>query len=144
MHRQSLGSPSLKLQHGGIILLKDDTSSSTSPSNEALSPGGGRAVEEEKLKKLKPKPKTTTTEIYIHFIPMLTLLCLLVLYLSSHNPSQIDLAEFNGHKNLAIPGDSIEDIQKSHQIVEMKQGEGGTLAVSWKNRRFLRRKMADF
>ncbi|XP_073313307.1 uncharacterized protein [Primulina huaijiensis] len=137
MQRQSLGSPSSKLHHGGIILLKDDTSSSTSPTNDALSGGGGLVVveeEEEKVKKLKMKP----AEIYIHFIPMLTLLCLLVLYLSSHKPSQIDLAEFAVYKHLSDSGDSSEDIQKFHQTVDIKQG-----AVSWKNRRSLRLKMAD-
>ncbi|XP_073313308.1 uncharacterized protein [Primulina huaijiensis] len=134
MQRQSLGSPSSKLHHGGIILLKDDTSSSTSPTNDALSGGGGLVVveeEEEKVKKLKMKP----AEIYIHFIPMLTLLCLLVLYLSSHKPSQI---EFAVYKHLSDSGDSSEDIQKFHQTVDIKQG-----AVSWKNRRSLRLKMAD-
>ncbi|KZV18200.1 hypothetical protein F511_20149 [Dorcoceras hygrometricum] len=142
MQRQSLGSPLSKLHHGGIIVLKDDSSSSTSSVNEFLSSGVEEEEVEEKAKKLKPKHKTAPAEIYVHLIPMLTLLCLLVLYLSSHNPSQIgsDLAEFNGYKDSSDSGGS-SDIQKLHQIGGSKRG--GSPAVSWKNRRFLRHKMAD-
>ncbi|CAN8316422.1 unnamed protein product [Cochlearia groenlandica] len=47
-----------------------------------------------------PFATTTTTrqkqEKLVHFIPVLTLVCFIILYLSSHSPSQSDLAQFNG------------------------------------------------
>ncbi|XP_072987237.1 uncharacterized protein [Typha latifolia] len=78
MQRQSIGSPSSKPQinSGG---------------------GGGGAAEEKEIKEEKPTGSSSRrTERSIHLIPLLTLLCFLLLYLFSHEPSPDDLASFGG------------------------------------------------
>ncbi|KAL1556358.1 hypothetical protein AAHA92_11994 [Salvia divinorum] len=75
MQRQSLGSPSSKL-------VKDESQSSSISSSSSPTAVYGEECE---LKKLNPK--TAAPHSFIHLIPLLTLLCFLILYLSSHNPS---------------------------------------------------------
>lgn len=99
MHRQSLGSPAAKLHANGVIIVKE---SSSSPSTSPLSPSLLPSELQKKLPnndedEMSPKKSHKTTssrhhEKLIHLIPILTLLCILVLYLFSHNPSQ------NGNK----------------------------------------------
>ncbi|KAG6405393.1 hypothetical protein SASPL_132982 [Salvia splendens] len=129
MQRQSLGSsPSSKL-------LKDESQSSS------ISPQTAVYGEECELKKLNPK--TAAPHSYIHLIPLLTLLCFLILYLSSHNPS---LNEFNGVKTISDPAENISELLR---ILEIQKGD--TLAVrSLKNlkqeakQRRLHRKIPHF
>ncbi|WOK98679.1 hypothetical protein Cni_G07391 [Canna indica] len=74
MQRQSLGSPS---------------------SRSHLSAAGGRVIpagSEEEAKAEKPIRCGSRVARSIHLIPVLTLLCLLVLYLLSHNPTPEDMA----------------------------------------------------
>ncbi|KAG6396918.1 hypothetical protein SASPL_143077 [Salvia splendens] len=105
MQRQSLGSPSSKL-------VKDESQSPSSFLGEECQQ---QEEEEEQLKKLKPK--TPMPQSYIHLIPLLTLLCFLILYLSSHNPSLNDLADFN-----AI-SDPAENISELEGIMEIDKGD---------------------
>ncbi|KAL1568882.1 hypothetical protein AAHA92_00433 [Salvia divinorum] len=104
MQRQSLGSPSSK----------DESQSSAS------TVGGEECQqqEEDELKKLKLK--TSMPQSYIHLIPLLTLLCFLILYLSSHNPSLNDLADFNSFKAVSYPA---ENISESQGILEIEKGD---------------------
>ncbi|XP_057775592.1 uncharacterized protein LOC130994567 [Salvia miltiorrhiza] len=140
MQRQSLGSPSSKL-------VKDEQLQSQSASSSASSSVGcgEECRQEEELKKLKPK--SAMPHSYIHLIPLLTLLCFLILYLSSHNPSLNDLAEFNGVKPFSDTAEN--NISELQRILEI--GKGDILAVrSLKNlkqeakHRRLHRKIAHF
>ncbi|XP_057483063.1 uncharacterized protein LOC130769817 [Actinidia eriantha] len=53
--------------------------------------------------KSPPKPKKL-----IHLIPILSIPCFLVFNLSSHDPSQTDLAQFGGVHRLSMPIGSTE------------------------------------
>ncbi|KAL2518326.1 hypothetical protein Adt_14573 [Abeliophyllum distichum] len=147
MHRQSLGSPASKLH------LKDESLGSETHKLNA-NDICGQEEEKEENKTLKLKPKISKSpEKYIHFIPILTLFCFLILYLSSHNPSPNDLAQFNGFKHFPKPIDSEDGIEELERILKVKNGE--ILAIrSLKNleektanenrKTRLHRKMADF
>ncbi|KAI5656330.1 hypothetical protein M9H77_25123 [Catharanthus roseus] len=126
MQRQSLGSPSSKLHTNGVILIKDDAHISSSSTIELLSPKpfpnreNDDDRDEDKLQKKKlQKPTPPPPEKFIHLIPILTLFCILILYLSSHNPSQSELA---GFKHLSEPIDST-NIEKIPRVVEIGKGE---------------------
>ncbi|XP_047973561.1 uncharacterized protein LOC125216007 [Salvia hispanica] len=108
MQRQSLGSPSSKL-------VKDESQSSSSSLGEECQQ---QQEEEEQLKKLKPK--TPMPQAYIHLIPLLTLLCFLILYLSSHNPSLNDLADFNSFNAISDPTESISELEG---MMEIEKGD---------------------
>ncbi|XP_042019860.1 uncharacterized protein LOC121767608 isoform X1 [Salvia splendens] len=134
MQRQSLGSPSSKL-------VKDESQSSSSSSlGEECQQQ--QQQQQEQLKKLNPK--TPMPQSYIHLIPLLTLLCFLILYLSSHNPSlngtllpssfnhhpiffsfsnflfASDLADFNSFNAISDPAESISELQG---IMEIEKGD---------------------
>nr|XP_043612941.1 uncharacterized protein LOC122584923 [Erigeron canadensis] len=92
MHRQSLGSPASKLHiHNaiftGTVAISDDISPSSSSSSSA-------SVTEERKSLHKPLSysSSSSTNKLIHLIPLLTFLCFLILYLSSHDPSRTDFA----------------------------------------------------
>ncbi|CAK9173429.1 unnamed protein product [Ilex paraguariensis] len=116
MHRQSLGSPTSKLHiHGAKEVKftaeeaerKDHASSALIDSND----------DEDDHKLQKNSHKSPEAERYIHLIPILTVLCFVILYLSSHDPSQRDLAQFNGFKRLSEPIDSrLLEVQSSHVL----------------------------
>ncbi|PKA53254.1 hypothetical protein AXF42_Ash009984 [Apostasia shenzhenica] len=99
MQRQSLGSPNSKLQihdaaGGGDGLEKED--------NRFVSPAAESAAGEEDMKAekkliMRSRPKTDRS---IHLIPVLTLVCFLILYLCSHDPSPNDLASAVGFSAL--------------------------------------------
>ncbi|KAK6146461.1 hypothetical protein DH2020_020330 [Rehmannia glutinosa] len=131
MQRQSLGSPSSKLVKDELLIISETqkqfpSQSSSSSSSSALTGllyGEECKEKEEELKKLmRPKPKTAMPETYIHLIPMLTLLCFLILYLSSHDPSQNDLAQFNVPKTFSDPAED-NNISELQRIVEIKKGD---------------------
>ncbi|XP_011070315.1 uncharacterized protein LOC105156002 [Sesamum indicum] len=125
MQRQSLGSPSSKLVQDERQTQKQfpSSSSSSSSSSSHLSTINGEdycKVEEEELKKMmRLKPPHT----YIHIIPMLTLLCFLILYLSSHDPSPNDLAEFNTLKTFPNRAESEDNISELKGIMEIRKGD---------------------
>ncbi|CAN4128122.1 unnamed protein product [Withania somnifera] len=118
MHRQSLGSPGSKLHlaHGVVIVGGRDSSSSAvvvtaaesqkitmkdQASSSSLS--NNYDEEDEQVRKsIKALNKSLSrAEKYIHLIPVLTLLCFFVLYHFSHNPSDKDLAQFQGFEGFA-------------------------------------------
>ncbi|ESW30260.1 hypothetical protein PHAVU_002G138000 [Phaseolus vulgaris] len=74
MQRQSLGSPSPKV-----------------PKLEALLSDEDDAPKPNRLSSPPPSPHK-----FVHFIPVLTLLCFFILYLFSHAPSPSDLNHFSG------------------------------------------------
>ncbi|EEF33856.1 uncharacterized protein LOC8258770 [Ricinus communis] len=131
MQRQSLGSPVSKLHSHGVALVpKDDSTLLSLPDNhpkrskdETDSTDGNN---NERRKSTKPPPSrrfssssisalsSSKPEKLVHFIPLLTLLCFLVLYLVSHTPSQSDLAQFNGFKQSSkhIDENEIGDVDR--------------------------------
>ncbi|KAL0721037.1 hypothetical protein Bca4012_035636 [Brassica carinata] len=107
MQRLSIDSSVSKLHsYGGR---KDDTydldelkrkeSLSSPPSSSSSSAAD---YDDHELKDLKPRRLSLQSSTHqngeklVHFIPVLTLICFIILYLSSHVPSQSDLAQFNG------------------------------------------------
>ncbi|OMO77361.1 hypothetical protein CCACVL1_15053 [Corchorus capsularis] len=125
MQRQSLGSPSSKLHiHGGEessvsedqkrrIIIDDDDRKDTKPRRLSFSPSSSPTSS------LTSPPKP---EKLIHLIPVLTLLCFLILYLSSHSPSQSDLAQFNGFKHPSEHIDSSE-ISDASRLLEFRRSD---------------------
>ncbi|XP_021290115.1 uncharacterized protein LOC110421010 [Herrania umbratica] len=126
MQRQSLGSPSSKLHiHGGeessqaedpkrrVIIDDDDDRKDSKPRRLSFSPTSSPSSS------LTSPPKP---EKFIHLIPVLTLLCFLILYLSSHSPSQSDLAHFNGFKHSSKHLGSLE-ISDVGRFIELRRGD---------------------
>ncbi|KAF7126265.1 hypothetical protein RHSIM_Rhsim11G0019700 [Rhododendron simsii] len=125
MQRQSLGSPNSKLHstNGGTLMgakeinlvTGDDQRRKDQPSSPAAA-DGDHDKSQKPHKSPPPKP-----EKFVHVIPILTVVCFLILYLSSHDPSQKDLAQFSGFKRLSKSIDSTEvedsggflDVEKS-------------------------------
>lgn len=87
MHRQSLGSPNSKLHtHNGSensSKKQEELTIQDKNRKEQASPPVAVADDERKSQKAQKSP-----EKLIHFIPMLIVLCFLILYLSSHDPSK--------------------------------------------------------
>ncbi|GJW61015.1 hypothetical protein Tco_0110350 [Tanacetum coccineum] len=121
MHRQSLGSPASKntiLFTGAIT----DTINS-----EKLASCSTTDEEQHKLQKPYQQHKLTisfSSTSLIHLIPILTFLCFLILYLSSHDPSKTELAQFNGFtafasKNIVID-DIIDDNVDKNGVLEIR------------------------
>ncbi|KAF8108939.1 hypothetical protein N665_0104s0249 [Sinapis alba] len=89
-------------------------------------------------------------EKLVHVIPVLTLICFIILYLSSHVPSQSDLAQFNGFMRTSKRLESDEDSEISGLMISadalairssirnLKESE------SLPRRRTSHRKTADF
>ncbi|KAF7809473.1 Cysteine-rich venom protein like [Senna tora] len=121
MHRQSLGSPASKLHiHGGAN--DDDTHEPKRHINFEDDDDNNniKALKTHRLS-LSPSP---TTQKFIHLIPIFTLLCFLVLYVFSHNPSQSDLAQFNGFKKRYSPHfDSAAEMNGIQQYMEAEKGD---------------------
>ncbi|XWS49526.1 hypothetical protein CRYUN_Cryun12cG0010600 [Craigia yunnanensis] len=125
MQRQSLGSPSSKLHiHGGEessvsedqkrrVIIDDDERKDTKPRRLAFSPSSSPTSS------LTSPPKH---EKLIHLIPVLTLLCFLILYLTSHSPTQSDLAHFNGFKHPSKHLDSSE-VSDVGRFTEFRRGD---------------------
>ncbi|GLU05378.1 hypothetical protein SLE2022_224800 [Rubroshorea leprosula] len=128
MQRQSLGSPVSKLHsHGG-----DDTIVAEDPRRRVAEDdddGGGerKATKPRRLSfspsSSPPSPSASRPEKFIHLIPVLTLLCFLILYLSSHAPSQSDLAHFAQFKRSSKQLDSSDEIGDASEFVELRKGD---------------------
>ncbi|GAB2273209.1 hypothetical protein Dimus_008011 [Dionaea muscipula] len=110
MQRQSLGSPGSKLHiHGGstdkasISKVTDDHSRRDSSSSSP--PIIVTAADADEIKIDKPlRGSHSRPEKFIHLIPILTLLCFLILYLCSHEPSDDKvLDQFGGSKQTLKP-----------------------------------------
>ncbi|XVE65325.1 hypothetical protein DITRI_Ditri07aG0172000 [Diplodiscus trichospermus] len=126
MQRQSLGSPSSKVHiHGGeessvaedqkrrVIIDDDERKDYTKPRRLSFSPSSSPT---------SPLPPPFKPEKLIHLIPVLTLFCFLILYLTSHSPSQSDLAHFNGFKHPSKHLDSSE-INDVGRFIESRKGD---------------------
>ncbi|GFS29953.1 hypothetical protein Acr_00g0009300 [Actinidia rufa] len=99
MQRQSLGSPGSKLHiHGELGANEEKLTGKDQKRKDQASSLAADTDKSQKPHKSPPKP-----EKFIHLIPILTVLCFLVLYLSSHDPSQTDLAQFVGFHQLSKP-----------------------------------------
>ncbi|WOL05587.1 hypothetical protein Cni_G14316 [Canna indica] len=83
MQRQSLGSPTSKIQLSAAAGGGGATSRAARP-------------DEEEIKAEKQIRCTPKVEKSIHLVPLLTLLCLLILFLISHDPSSEDMEVFGG------------------------------------------------
>ncbi|CAK9138266.1 unnamed protein product [Ilex paraguariensis] len=117
MHRQSLGSPASKLHINGV---KEDSLSTDEQKRKDQASSSLIDDDEEELKSQKKPHKSP--ERYIHFIPILTVLCFLILYLSSHDPSQRDLAQFSGFKRLSEPID-LREIDEFGKFSEVQRSD---------------------
>ncbi|CAH8264818.1 unnamed protein product [Arabidopsis lyrata] len=165
MQRLSLDSSASKLySYGGR---KDDTydiddlkPASSSPSSSS----SAADYDDHELKDYKPRrfsslqsPFATTNkkqEKLVHFIPILTLICFIILYLTSHVPSQSDLAQFNGFmrpskhlesdENGEISGFIRADTLAIRSSVRNLQETESFAAKSLPRRRTSHRKTADF
>lgn len=130
MHRQSLGSPASKLHSHGVLssiagtgVIKDDINNGFTSEDlqhhrkdKIASCSAGTAVDKHKSQKpYQQKSTLVSSSRLVHLIPLLTFLCFLVLYLSSHDPSRRDLAPFSGFtafssRMAAIDSTDIDDI----------------------------------
>ncbi|XP_056845954.1 uncharacterized protein LOC108806901 isoform X2 [Raphanus sativus] len=165
MQRLSIDSSVSKLHHsyGGR---KDDTydlddlkrkESSSLSSPPPLPPSSSVAdYDDHDLKDFKPRrlslQQSSTHqngEKFVHFIPVLTLICFIILYLSSHSPSQSDLAQFSGfmrHSKHIEDGEisrlmiSADALSIRSSVRKLKETESESLP----RRRTSHRKIADF
>ncbi|XP_031129074.1 uncharacterized protein LOC116030862 [Ipomoea triloba] len=115
MQRQSLGSPGSK--HLLVQAGRDDVTSATVTAADSAVSLPVNYAEDEERKSVKYLSKS---ENYVHLIPVLTILCFLILYLSSHNPSEKDLAQFSGSKAISKPIGNSDNFQKD---VDVKRGD---------------------
>ncbi|XP_044502099.1 uncharacterized protein LOC123223095 [Mangifera indica] len=128
MHRQSLGSPVSKLHiHGGELSKEDSRLTElVSSSSSSLSDDDQSKTTKPRRFSISPPPASLSSQFksenLVHVIPLLTLFCFLVLYLSSHSPSQSDLAQFNGFKrpSTRIDSSQMEDVNR---FVELRRGD---------------------
>ncbi|PWA42144.1 hypothetical protein CTI12_AA441860 [Artemisia annua] len=125
MHRQSLGSPASKLHINNTILFTgaittDTLNSEKSPSSSSSS----STIDDVQHKLQKPYQQKLTISFsptsLIHLIPILTFLCFLILYLSSHDPSRTDLAQFNGFTAFASKNIVIDDTVEKNDVLEIR------------------------
>ncbi|KAK9698985.1 hypothetical protein RND81_08G145600 [Saponaria officinalis] len=103
MQRQSLGSPSrerLVISSNEADDLKRRESSSPPSFTAAV-------ADDDEIKPEKPHRCYSSPEKFIHFIPLLLLFSFFLLYLSSHDPSPQDLAQFRRF-NHKLPEEIIE------------------------------------
>ncbi|XP_071700309.1 uncharacterized protein [Rutidosis leptorrhynchoides] len=108
MHRQSLGSPASKLHSHGVFfpgagIIKDDIDTEFISENNKLSVSSSsnntNDVERKSQKSVSVSVSSSTR--LVHLIPFLTFLCFVILYLSSHDPSTTELAQFSGYTTLS-------------------------------------------
>ncbi|XP_057510436.1 uncharacterized protein LOC130792865 [Actinidia eriantha] len=92
MQRQSLGSPGSKLHIRGELGTNEENLTGKDQKRKDQASSLDADADNDKLQ--KPHISPPKPEKCIHLIPILTVLCFLVLYLSSHDPSQTDLAQF--------------------------------------------------
>ncbi|KAL8107637.1 uncharacterized protein LOC141670513 [Apium graveolens] len=125
MHRQSLSSPNSKLHSPHKGLLTNPNYNNTDLTSDTSHVAAGDDIDELR-KSLKPQK---SMEKLIHIIPMLVIFCFLVLYLSSHDPSQKEVSSFNGFKrNLKPIGLEISsEIDEFGGLLEM--GKSDVLAI---------------
>ncbi|KAI4364762.1 hypothetical protein MLD38_020815 [Melastoma candidum] len=135
-------SPSLHLPHNRDIDLLDDEKAAKSPSKpRRFSTSSSSSL----LSPPSPSSPLPQHQRFVHAIPLLTLLCFLVLFLFSHDPSPSDLAQFKGFKrdsDIIGPGDGADGGRGGFRV-------GEVVGVSWRNlqesnKSRINRKFADF
>ncbi|XP_010518906.1 PREDICTED: uncharacterized protein LOC104798487 [Tarenaya hassleriana] len=118
MQRLSLDSSASKLHgYGGrkdeVYNVDDLKRKESSPSPSSSSSSAG--YDDHEFKDSRPRRLSLQSSLsashhkqekLVHFIPVLTLICFIILYLTSHTPSQSDLAHFNGFKPHLESGES--------------------------------------
>ncbi|CAH8300068.1 unnamed protein product [Eruca vesicaria subsp. sativa] len=107
MQRLSIDSSASKLHSYNLDDLKRKESLSFSPPPPSSSSSSSSAADydDHDLKDVKLRRLSSPyqkRENLVHFIPVLTLICFIILYLTSHAPSQSDLAQFNGFMRQSI------------------------------------------
>ncbi|KAF7829197.1 Cysteine-rich venom protein like [Senna tora] len=122
MHRQSLGSPSPKLDcHGGA---KEEAVTGEEPKRRDPVSSSFYDEDDDNARKSRrassPPPRT---EKLIHLLPILILFCFLVLYLCSHTPSASDMASFTGFKRSPKLFDSAAEMNDIRQYISVKRGD---------------------
>ncbi|CAM8896813.1 unnamed protein product [Rhodiola kirilowii] len=165
MQRQSLGSPSTKHHHhalGGSAATNGEKTSATVASHDSkrisvatsslVHNGGGDTEDEEKtklLKLLRTSPaasKQKSPEKLIHGIPVLTFVCFLILYLSSHDPSQLELDAFGGFKRPEV----LIDSKIGSGLIYSSKGDGDAVGnrslreIQRASKSRVHRKLGDF
>ncbi|KAL8112698.1 uncharacterized protein LOC141666255 [Apium graveolens] len=111
MHRQSLGSPNSKLHSNGDndnieLLTTDDFKIKQQLASQLV------AGDDEQFRKSQKPHKST--EKLVHIIPMLIIFCFLILYLTSHDPSQKgvnNLKDFNRNSKATEISREIDDMR---------------------------------
>ncbi|PSS11791.1 Cysteine-rich venom protein like [Actinidia chinensis var. chinensis] len=88
MQRQSLGSPGSKLHIHGELGANEENLTGKDQKRKDQASSLAADADEDNDKSQKPHKSSPKPEKFIHLIPILTVLCFLVLYLSSHDPSQ--------------------------------------------------------
>ncbi|XP_076915425.1 uncharacterized protein LOC143574771 [Bidens hawaiensis] len=117
MHRQSLSSPASK--HGvifsgdGVIATDIDNNFTSDDLRKDKLPSCSAVDEHRKRHVLVSSPTRL-----VHLIPVLTFVCFLILYLSSHDPSRTDLAQFSGFATISSKETVIDSIDMDNNIGE--------------------------
>ncbi|KAM7253755.1 hypothetical protein ACFE04_031437 [Oxalis oulophora] len=166
MQRQSLGSPNLKLisSHagggagaGGILstpnMITVEHRRDSLSSSSSLDDGDDKSLKPRRFSLFQPSTTAATKpENLIHLIPILTLVCFLVLYLSSHNPSQSDLAQFHGFTlpskhldsvEISVDGGGFAELERS-QILRIKSIRNLQESTNISPKSKFPRRVADF
>ncbi|KAK6947384.1 hypothetical protein RJ641_000857 [Dillenia turbinata] len=121
MQRQSLGSPVSKLHSNGGLIKEEKFSGSEEDCKKNVSANNKTSAVDEEEDKLHRSHHRA--DKFIHLIPLLTFLCFFLLYLCSHNPSQLDLAEFNGNKRMNSKDNTKREISERGRYVEIEKSE---------------------
>ncbi|KAL1829927.1 hypothetical protein ACET3Z_008339 [Daucus carota] len=127
MHRQSLGSPNSKLHTNGVLIAPNDIielATDDLKTKHQLSSQLVAGDDDEELRKSQ-KPQKSPEKL-IHIIPMLIIFCFLILYLTSHDPSQgvNNLKGFNRNSKPVEISSEIDDLRGVSAIEK-----SGVLAV---------------
>ncbi|KAI3977311.1 hypothetical protein MKX01_000224 [Papaver californicum] len=139
MQRQSLGgssSPSSKLhlceendeeekrKSQRLVVTDSDIDEDEDDEDEIKVVVRKKKISEKSVNHHHHRSSFTQTEKSIHLIPLLTIFCILILYLVSYDPSQKDLVNIDGFKKTTSKQSDSEEID----ISDFKRG-GDVLAI---------------
>ncbi|CAN7019474.1 unnamed protein product [Brassica oleracea var. botrytis] len=154
MQRLSIDASASKLQSYDINdSNRKESLSSPPPSSSSSAPDyDDHDLKDVKLRRLSSlQSPHQKRENLVHFIPVLTLICFVILYLSSHAPSQSDLAQFNGFMRSSKRLESDEDGEISGLMIGTDASSAIRSSIrklreteSLPRRRTSHRKTADF
>ncbi|KAK1375000.1 hypothetical protein POM88_031193 [Heracleum sosnowskyi] len=132
MHRQSLGSPNSKLHSNGVLIAANDSIELLTTDDFNLKQQLASQLvtgDDEQLRKSQKPHKSP--EKLIHIIPILIVFCFLILYLTSHDPSQ------KGVDNLKGLNRNSKAIEIPREIDDMGGGVSATGILAIRNSRNL-------